>query len=85
MKAEIILDWEYGTPSEEGMYLVAVKHGESAGFQEFVSWQNGAWALENGGEVIAYIGIESLNQQLVIQWPKEKPKPKPITEEFEEF
>lgn len=41
MKAEIILDWDYGTPTLEGLYYAAVKHAEGAGFLEFIEWKNG--------------------------------------------
>lgn len=84
MKAEILLEWEYGIPKQDGMYFVAVKHGESAGFQEFARWENDGWALDNGGEVVAFIGVESLNQQLNIRWPDPEPKSASGSEEFEE-
>ena len=84
MKAEIILDWEYGSPKQEGLYYTAIKHGENAGFQEFITWEQNSWQLPNGGQVVAFISIESLNQQLNIQWPKDKPSPSSATQDFEE-
>ena len=84
MKAEIILNWQYGQPTQDGLYFVAVKHGESAGFQEFVLWENNEWQLSNGGDVIAFISLESLSQQLDIQWPAAKASPSDSGQEFEE-
>ncbi|WNO08881.1 hypothetical protein [Teredinibacter sp. KSP-S5-2] len=83
MKAEIILDWDYGTPTLEGLYYAAVKHGEGAGFLEFIEWRNCKWELTNGGEVVAFIDIESFTNQLRIQWPK--PAPQPSNSDPEEF
>ncbi|WP_051786230.1 hypothetical protein [Endozoicomonas numazuensis] len=85
MKVEIILQWDYGTPMHEGLYYVAVKHGEGAGFQEFVEWKNKKWELANGGEIVAFIDIESLTRQLSIQWPIPRPPVSKGSEEFQEF
>ena len=87
MRTEIILNWEYGNPTQDGLYYVAVKHGESAGFLEFVQWQNQQWLLPSGGEVVAHIGLESLNRQLDIQWPlpPSKNTPSPQAQDGEIF
>jgi hypothetical protein len=76
------LIWEYGTPKQNGMYFVAVKHGEGAGFQEFSNWEHREWQLDNGGKIVAFVGIESLNQQVNIQWPQAAPQEPSGAEEF---
>ncbi len=73
MKAEIILDWDYGTPKHDGLYFAAVKHGEGAGMQEFLHYKDGKWDLEYGGKIVAFIDIGNLNKQLNVRWPKENP------------
>lgn len=72
MKVEIILNWKYGVPELSGMYFAAVKYGESAGSFEFINCNEGFWDIENGREVVAFMELHELKNQLSIKWPSEK-------------
>lgn len=74
MNVEIILSWKYGIPELSGMYFAAVKYGESAGSFEFVSWNESSWDVESGHEVIAFMELHDLKNQLSIKWPAEEAK-----------
>ena len=67
---EIVLKWSTGKPILEGLYFVAVKYGACAGEFQFAIWDGQAWKLQPVGDVEAFVDIESLKNQLNIQWPK---------------
>jgi len=75
MNVELILQWNQGQPELQGMYYAAVKYGEAAGIFEFVTWDGNQWNLDNPGEVIAFIDLGSLKNQLNVQWPNTPPQP----------
>lgn len=63
------LNWEKGIPDKEGMYFVAVELGPAAGVFDFAEWTDNTWCKNVHGEVVAFIDVGSLINQLSIKWP----------------
>lgn len=74
MNVEIVLNWRYGSPELSGMYFAAIKYGESAGSFEFVTWNENSWDIDPEKEVIAFMELHELKNQLSIRWPVAKPE-----------
>ena len=75
MNIEVNLDWERGTPKLTGLYFVAIQYGVGAGVFDFIEWNGNSWAIENNGEVVAFIDIQSFMKQFSIKWPSVATQP----------
>lgn len=67
----INLNWTKGTPSNSGLYFVAIKLGDAAGVYDFVHWEDGSWKGLEFGQVIAYVDIQTFKNSLDVNWPDE--------------
>ncbi|WP_221797514.1 hypothetical protein [Oceanobacter mangrovi] len=68
---KIQLQWKSGTPTEPGMYFIANKLGELAGEFEFARWSGSEWLCDHPINPIGYVSLETLKNNLSIQWPEE--------------
>lgn len=76
------LNWQKGTPGEEGLHFVAVKLGEAVGVYDFLNWDGESWEALDSGNVIAFVRLQDFKNALDIQWPEDsdiayKPKDLP--------
>ena len=67
------LQWEKSTPKEIGLHFAAVKYGEGAGMFEFVEWVGAQWLTQNEGNVIAFVSLQGLINEISIEWPEPDP------------
>lgn len=67
------LNWNIGTPTEEGTYFVAAEYGPGTGMYEIMDWINGKWDCYPTINVIAYLSWDEFKRQLNIKWPGELP------------
>jgi hypothetical protein len=65
----IVVKWQKGTPSEEGLHFVAVKLGEAAGVYDFLFWDGKSWESLDFGHVIAFVSLQKFKNSLDIKWP----------------
>lgn len=65
----IDLNWQKGTPSEEGLHFVAVKLGQAAGVYDFLYWNGESWESLDFGHVIAFVSLQDFKNSLDVKWP----------------
>lgn len=68
------MKWSKGTPGEIGQHFVAVQVGEGAGWYDFIHWDGEKWGCRDTEEVVAFMSLQELVQQMKIEWPGKQPQ-----------
>ncbi len=67
------LNWNYGGPTKQGSYFVALEYGAGVGTFDLIEWDGKEWDCDPTTSVIAFLAWGDFKAQLNLKWPGELP------------